>query len=139
MQDWESIYDALRACVHVLGGFKKVGPMMRPTFGDAAQWLRNCVNAEHPQKLDPEQVMWLLGAACHAGFHDAKHWFDRSTHYQPTPPAAVEAQLANALKQIQAQRRNADEAERVLTAIKDNPKLRAVMAAANIDVEALLS
>lgn len=50
-----------------------------------------------------------------------------------TPEEALRASV----DALQAKSRSLDEANRVVTAIKDNPKLRAVMAAAHIDVEAL--
>ena len=140
MQDFEDIYEALKATVAALGGTKQVASRMRPTLEPlkARSWLLNCLNHDHPMKFDPEEVQWIWRAGCDVGFHDGKHWADHDAHYEPSAPCSVEAQLADCMRVIQSQRRSADEAEKVITAIKDNPKLRAVMAAANIDVEALL-
>lgn len=136
MDDFESIYDAMKGAVGALGGYKKVGPMLRPTYHDAAQWLRNCCNPEHPLKIDPDQMMYLFGLACDAGYHDAKHYFDRGTKYQSTPPIAVESQLAEELARIQARRRRDDEDERDLRNLIDNPKLLALAKHLNLKVDA---
>jgi hypothetical protein len=136
MTDFEDIYDALKGAVAALGGAKKAGPMIRPEAADAAQWLRNCLNREHAQKLDPEQTALLLRLACEAGYHDAKHWVDGSLGYEPAVPLALEAQLADALKAVQAHRRRAEADERDLRLLIDNPRLLATMRAAGLKVEA---
>ena len=140
MTDFEDIYDALKATVAALGGTKVVASKMRPTLDPlkARSWLLNCLNHDHPMKFDPEEVQWIWREGCRAGYYDGARWAHQDTDFLPGEPASVEAQLATVLKHIQARRRNDDEAEKAITAIKDNPKLRAVMAAANIDVEALL-
>lgn len=137
MTEFEDVYDALKGAVAALGGAKKVGPRLRPEARDADQWLRNCLNAEHAQKLDPEQVLLILRWACEAGFHDAKHWVDRDTGYQVSAPAALEAQLAEALQQARADRRRAEESERTLQLIVDNPRLLATLRAANVNTDVL--
>lgn len=140
MQDFEDVYDALKATVAALGGTKQVASRMRPTLEPlkARSWLLNCLNHDHPMKFDPEEVQWIWREGCDAGFYDGARWAHRDTHFLPAEPASVEGQLAAVLKQIQSRRRNDEDAISAITAIKDNPKLRAVMAAANIDVEALL-
>lgn len=135
MTEFEDIYDALRAAVAALGGAKRVGPRLRPEAKDAAGWLLNCLNRDHAQKLDPEHVALILRFAGDAGFHDAKHWLDRDTGYQPSITAALEAQLAEALRQAQADRRRVEESERHLRMLADDPRLLATMRAANLRVE----
>ena len=140
MTEFEDIYDALKATVGALGGSKVVAAKMRPTVDllKARSWLLNCLDPNHSMKFDPEEVQWIWRAGCDAGYYDGARWAHRDTHFLPADPASVEGQLAAVLKQLQVRRRNDDDAMSALTAIKDNPKLRAVMAAANIDVEALL-
>lgn len=135
MTEFEDIYDALKAAVAALGGAKKVGPKLRPEARGADGWLLNCLNRDHAQKLDPEHVALILQLACNSGFHDAKHWIDRDTGYQPCAPIALEAQLAEALRHVQADRRRAEESERHLRMLADDPKLLATMRAANLRVE----
>lgn len=138
MTEFEDLYDALKGAVTALGGAKKVGPRLRPEARDARGWLLNCLNRDHEQKLDPEQVALILRWAGEAGYHDAKHWLDHDTGYQPAAPFALEAKLAEALTALQTQRRRTEESEAAVRSIMENPKLRAMMSAGGINVEALL-
>jgi hypothetical protein len=82
--------DALSAVVHELGGWKKVGCILRPELSDkpdiAAQWLRDCLNGEKREHLYPEQVSLLLKLARQNDFHAAKHWMDAELGYEPSKP-----------------------------------------------------
>ena len=135
MADYEDAYSALKAAVDALGGAKRVGPRLRPECHDARGWLLNCLNPEHQQKLDPEQVFLLLRWACDAGFHDAKHYFDTVTGYTQGTPLALEVQLMAALKEAQHAQRLAEEKARDLQTLADNPRLLALMQHANVKVE----
>lgn len=94
---YESVNDALQGAVRAMGGYKKVGPKMRPELSEehAANWLRDCLNPERREKLAPEQVLWLLRAARQAGFHAAMHFIALDTGYkaQPVDPQTQEAEL----------------------------------------------
>ncbi|MDP9090173.1 MAG: hypothetical protein M3O26_15685 [Pseudomonadota bacterium] len=63
----DSIYEALAADVAALGGIKKCAPILWPTNSDAASRLRSCLSLEHPQKLDPEEVMSIKRLARDVG------------------------------------------------------------------------
>lgn len=93
--DWN---EALDAVVHALGGFKKVGTMLRPELeqkpGAAAQWLRDCLNAERAERLNPDQVFMLLRLARAAGYHAAKHWMDAELGYEQGRPLKPEDEVA---------------------------------------------
>lgn len=132
----ESIYEALKRAVDALGGAKKAGNKLRPYHNDARGWLLNCLNPEHPQKLDPEQVIHLLRLACEIGHHESKHYLDRVTGYAPTAPLAIEAQLATALTEVRALRNSLEEKQRDLETLANNPRLLATMRAANLKVDA---
>jgi len=84
---FESINDALQAAVTALGGYKKVGPMLRPELAidQAANWLRDCLNAARREKLAPEQVMLILRKAREAGYHAAMNFVAFDTGYKATP------------------------------------------------------
>lgn len=95
--DWN---DAQTGVVHALGGFKKVGVLLRPELGEkpvaAAQWLRDCLNPDRAERLNPEQVVLLLKLARAAGYHAAKHWLDAELGYEqgrPLKPADEAASL----------------------------------------------
>lgn len=94
---FESINDALQATVTALGGFKKVGPMLRPELpiDQAAGWLRDCLNPGRREKLAPEQVMLILRQARGAGYHAAMNFmaFDAGYKAQPIDPQTQEDEL----------------------------------------------
>lgn len=135
MAEFEDIYDALKGAVAALGGAKKVGPKLRPESRDARGWLLNCLNPEHAQKMDPEQVQLLLRLACEVGYHDAKHWIDADAGYQPALPARLEARLAEALRENAETRRRLDESNRCLRELADNPRLLAWARTTGVKVE----
>lgn len=84
---FESVNDALQAAVTALGGFKRVGPALRPELpvDQAAGWLRDCLNPARREKLAPEQVMLILRLAHDAGYHAAMQFVAFDTGYKATP------------------------------------------------------
>lgn len=93
----ESINDALQAAVMALGGYKKVGQLLRPELSvdQASGWLRDCLNPGRREKLSPEQVMLILRSARAAGYHAAMQFIAFDTGYKATPvdPEDQEHQL----------------------------------------------
>jgi hypothetical protein len=83
--DWN---DALTGIVHALKGFKVVGCLLRPELKpeQAAQWLRDCLNPEKRERLNPEQVFMLLRLARQENYHAAKHWLDAELGYEQGRP-----------------------------------------------------
>lgn len=94
---FESVNDALQAAVTALGGYKKVGPSLRPELpiDQAAGWLRDCLNPARREKLAPEQVMLILRRARESGYHAAMNFvaFDTGYKAQPVDPQTLEAEL----------------------------------------------
>lgn len=94
---FESVNDALQAAVTALGGYKKVGPVLRPELpiDQAATWLRDCLNPGRREKLSPEQTMLILRKARDAGYHAAMHFVAFDTGYKAAPvdPLTQEAEL----------------------------------------------
>lgn len=94
---FESVNDALQSAVTALGGYKKVGPALRPELpiDQAAGWLRDCLNAARREKLAPEQVMLVLRMARAAGYHSAMNFVAFDTGYKAVPvdPESQEAEL----------------------------------------------
>lgn len=84
---FESVNDALQSAVNALGGYKKVGPALRPELPieQAAGWLRDCLNPGKRDKLGPEQVMLILRKAREAGYHAAMNFVAFDTGYKATP------------------------------------------------------
>lgn len=97
--DWN---DALGAVVHALGGFKKVGVELRPELAtrpeSASQWLRDCLNPDKRDRLNPEQVLLLLTRAGQVNFHAAKFWLDSELGYQQGAPLAPRDEMADLIQ-----------------------------------------
>ncbi len=85
--DWN---DALDGVVHALGGYKAIGVTLRPELEtkpeSASQWLRDCLNPEKRERLNPDQVFMLLRLARAQNYHAAKHWLDAELQYEQSKP-----------------------------------------------------
>lgn len=83
----ETINEALREVIKQLGGAKKVGQKMRPekTVDEAARWLLDCVNPDRRERLDPDQVLWLLQQAHAQGCHVAMRFIAAECGYEAKP------------------------------------------------------
>jgi len=118
---FEDMLDALAAVVHELGGYKKIGCLLRPELSTkpegASQWMRDCLNKEKRERLNPEQVMLLLRLAREAGYHAAKHWIDSELGYEQGSPLNPQDQLADLqrrfIESVHLQRQIADHIERL--------------------------
>lgn len=85
---YEDVFDVARAAVQAAGGAKAVAAKLWPAkpISQAHKELLDCLNREAPRKLCIEEFIAVLRMAREAGFHQAKHWIDEATGYQPTPP-----------------------------------------------------
>lgn len=84
---YEDVYDALTDVVRALGGPKAVGGVFWPQKEPerAAQDVRNCLNRNHSQKFDPEQLLLLFRMAGEAGCHIGMYYFSTQCGYaEPT-------------------------------------------------------
>lgn len=85
---FDDVDDALRHVVSVLGGPKKVGPLLRGDELPAdrlAQWVSDCLNPDRPAQFHPHQVLVLLRAARQVGDHTAMTWLAGEAGYQALP------------------------------------------------------
>jgi len=103
----EDIYDAIRAVIVVAGGYKKVDPLLRPTKEDdaAANWLRDCLNPDRREKLDPDDMAVLRKLGRTVGCHAIINFEAMKANYGAPPPLDNEQQakrLVDALEQLQA-------------------------------------
>lgn len=100
--DWN---DALDAVVHTLGGYKKVGVLLRPELASkpqaASQWLRDCLNHDKPERMNPDQVFMLLRAARVADYHAAKHWMDVELGYEQGRPLSPQDEAVSLTQRSQ--------------------------------------
>jgi hypothetical protein len=94
---FESVNDALLSAVTALGGFKKVGPTLRPELpiDQAAGWLRDCLNPSRREKLSPEHFLMILRLARANQVHAAMNFvaFDTGYKAQPVDVESQEAEL----------------------------------------------
>jgi hypothetical protein len=92
----ESFNDALVATVMALGGYKKVGPVMRPELPveQAANWLRDCLNPSRREKLNPEQTLLVMKFGRQAGVHAAAAFAMRECGYSDPDPVEPEDEMA---------------------------------------------
>lgn len=125
-QAYESLYDALHACVRALGGAKGVGLRMRPEKGmDAAQgWLLDCLNPHRAEKLDPEQVLWLLRESRRVGCHEAMEFIAGEAGYATPAPITRETEQATLQREF-------------IAAVAKQERLIASMRAAGVNVEGM--
>lgn len=81
----EDIYDALRDVVRALGGIKKVGPMLFPgKNGHADTYLKDCLNPDRRETLDPSEVLTLLKWGRAVGCDSAMNYIcDQASYKRP--------------------------------------------------------
>jgi hypothetical protein len=86
---YEDVFDVAKAAVQATGGTKVVASKLWPhkPIAEAQRELLDCLNRERPRKFCIEEFLAVLRMAREAGFHQAKHWIDTDTGYQPTMPA----------------------------------------------------
>lgn len=119
---YESIHDALRELVRVLGGAKKVGLLLWPgkSMQDAATRLLNCLDHNRPEKLSPEDLLVLLKAGRDCGCHVVMAYLNEACGYQPPVPIDPTDELAELQRRyidsVAEQRRIADRMERLTRA-----------------------
>lgn len=94
----ESIMDALRDVVRALGGPQKAGNLLRPELAadDAGAWLKDCLNDKRRERLNPEQVLFLIRKGKDAGCHSIVNYICDDVGYtRPAPldPKDEEAEL----------------------------------------------
>lgn len=98
----EDITEALRATVQALGGPKKVGYELWPTLGvdGAGNRMRDCLNAERREKLDPLDLLALLKMARAHGCHILAAHLMRDAGYADPQPIEPEDQRAELQRQF---------------------------------------
>lgn len=85
---YESVHDALRELVRVLGGAKPVGHMLWPgkSLQDAQTRLLNCLDHNRAEKLGPEDLLLLLKKGREADCHVLMAYLNADCGYdQPKP------------------------------------------------------
>jgi hypothetical protein len=85
---FDSINEALIACVKAANGSKAVGAVMWPDIApdQAQRKLLNALDESRPEKLAPSQVMLILKLARDKGFHEGVGYILGDLSYAPTSP-----------------------------------------------------
>lgn len=125
------VLDALGELVRALEGPKKVGPMLRPELPaeQAAQWVRDCLNANRREKFDPAQVMLLLKWGRARGYHTAMQFIAEDAGYsRPTPidPQDEQARLVATIRHASEVLKTATERLEKVAALPQTSPVRAV-------------
>lgn len=119
----EDLREALRHVVNGLGGPKRVGSDLRPAMAvdQARAWLNNCLSDNRPEKLDLEDVVYILRAGRMAGIHSAMAWMARECGYadpHPIEPGDEQAELERAfIQSVEAQKQILQRMERLQAGI----------------------
>lgn len=118
LQVYEDVYDAMREDVRALGGTKVAGPLFWPekSVKDAQQLLNDCLNRNRKEKLDQEQLMFLIRRAREAGSYATMQFIAAETGFS-TEPVKQQDQLASLQRDfiaaVTASRQIADRIERL--------------------------
>lgn len=94
----ESLSDALDVVIKTCGGAKVVGCQLWPekTPEAAQKLLLACLNEHRSERLNPDQLMFLLKLGRQKNCHAAMHYLSESCGYtlpQPLEPEDEQAQL----------------------------------------------
>lgn len=84
----DSIYDAIGAVVQSMGGKKKVAPLLWPHLKTETAYTRlaHCLSDEFPEKLSPEEILFLARAGRESNCHAIIFYLAAECGYaQPTP------------------------------------------------------
>lgn len=111
---YDSIEDAIRELVRVLGGAKAVGHLLWPgkSTQDAQTRLLNCLDHNRPEKLGPEDLLVLLTKGRDVGCHVLMGYINDACGYaQPTPldPADEQAALVRMIQEASVSLKQATE------------------------------
>lgn len=123
---FDSINEALIACVKAAGGSKTVGAVMWADIAldQAQRKLLNALDESRPEKLAPSQVMLILKMARAKGFHDGVGYILSDLSYAPTTPIEPKDEADDLLRQVlEGQKVLAIQVARLVTL---QPQLRAI-------------
>lgn len=89
----DSILDAIGSAVQAAGGTKRVAGKLWPTLDhtSATARLRCCLNADHAQKLDPDELLAIARLGREAGADCVMQFLARELGYELKPLTQAEA------------------------------------------------
>lgn len=100
----EDYYEAIRATVQGLGGFKRVGHDLKPdlTPDAAGRWLADCCNADKREKLSPTELAYIRRRARGTGVHVLAAFEMQDAGYAPPQPVEPEDERAALMRKFVA-------------------------------------
>lgn len=116
MSEINSYNDALIECVKTAGGSKKVGALLFPekTMELAQRLLLACLNDDRPEKLSPDQALFVMRLAKDAGCHIGIEYLCQSLSYSRPTPIEPKDEMAELQRQfIEASKHISAMAERI--------------------------
>lgn len=135
--------ETVRKAVDALGGLQEVGHALRGVDSDpikAGEWLSHClqVNDSNKHKLSLGQLVYLFRSSVYAGHPEGAIQFCALLGLEAKPMNDA-AHLAQAVTHAAEALHMAQTAMQDLRTLQDNPRLLAMMQAAHIDLDALVS
>lgn len=99
---YESINDALKDIINHAGGNKSVGSKLYPekTPDSAHRTLLDALNENRPEKLSPEQLIFLLKIGREVGCHSAINYINRESGYADATPIEPEDEKARLMREF---------------------------------------
>jgi hypothetical protein len=84
----DSIHDAVGAVVAALGGKKKVATQLWPRLKPETAYTRlaHCLSDEFPEKLAPDELLFLARAGREIGCHSIVKYMAEECGYAPPEP-----------------------------------------------------
>lgn len=106
MIDLDSVNQALIECVKVLGGSKQVAPKIWPekSIDKAQVSLLAALNEDRPEKLSPDQALFIMRLAREADSHVAINFICDALGYSrpaPIPKASDQERLMKTILETQ--------------------------------------
>jgi hypothetical protein len=92
----EDIYEALATDIQSLGGKKTVGSLLWPEKSPdkAGELVANCLSRSRPEKLDPEQVIFIINRARQIKSAASINFIASTTDYETPRPIEPEDEMA---------------------------------------------
>lgn len=117
----DDCYDALRATVEGLGGYKRVGHDMRPDLSvDAAgRWLADCINPDKREKLSITELGYIRKTARQAGVHVLAAYEAQDAGYAPPQPIAPEDEAAQLQREFIAHVKSLEALQKRLARVQE--------------------
>lgn len=106
--EFDSINEALIACVKACGGSKQVGHKLWPekTVEAAQRHMLACLNEDKAERLSPEQLVLLMRLGHSKGFHGVMAFLACDVGYSeptPTDPRDEVAELLRESNELRSQ------------------------------------